>query len=307
MNGCLALSKLNEPAGSVAAEPVRIWLFQGEKKMNKKRAFTLIELLVVIAVIAILLSIILPALSKAKEIARMMVCGTNEKSLVMASKLWADDNDNFAIAAKWWRDPLHEFENGDTEDNSACSLMPYLDSSRKREKDSLTCPSAMNVDFFAKNPDVYNTEGQEKRFTYAANGYMIFNYCVSPGEIIGPLCGAPAYNGPEGPDNIHWNIHGSTKLSSIRNPARVAYFIDHEYYFVARWFFDPTVPPDRISGLSEEFWFQTRWHKKRHTDPYGIGMIGWVDGHVSREPKDFAEIVENNNSKRRWTMYFYGQ
>lgn len=279
--------------------------------MREQKAFTLIELLVVIAIIALLLSIIVPALYKGRELARMAVCGTNQRSLVMAAKLWADDHGGHAVAAKWWRDPLHTLSNGQVEDNSQVSLMPYLASSTNRKGDSLVCPSAANVKFYAMSED-YHTEGHEQTFTYAANGYMIFNYNHrTPGVIDGPRyeeVGSGRENGPKTEKGgfLYWDVRGSTKLSSIRNPARTAYFIDHEYYFVAHWFFDPTKKPEDIQSDSR-FWFQSRWHQKRPTDIYGIGMIGWVDGHVSREPKDFAELASSNELGRRWPMYYYGR
>jgi prepilin-type N-terminal cleavage/methylation domain-containing protein len=61
--------------------------------MEKQKAFTLIELLVVIAIIALLMAILIPALSIAKQQAGSSVCLMNEKQLVLAWMMYAEDND----------------------------------------------------------------------------------------------------------------------------------------------------------------------------------------------------------------------
>lgn len=62
---------------------------------NRLRAFTLIELLVVISIIALLMSVLMPALAKAKKQAEKMVCSTNLKQLSLANMTYASDNHGY--------------------------------------------------------------------------------------------------------------------------------------------------------------------------------------------------------------------
>lgn len=82
-----------------------------KKIRNNKKAFTLVELLVVISIIALLLSILMPSLQKAREQAQRVVCGSNFRSVGTGLLLYANDYNNSL--------PL-----GDPEHRAVCSWVP---------------------------------------------------------------------------------------------------------------------------------------------------------------------------------------
>ena len=130
----------------------------------KKKGFTLIELLVVIAIIAMLMAILMPALSKVKKIAARVVCGTNLKGLGTAQTVYANDyDDEYAVQGAGGAHTLDRFtanwaNNPNPKDWSSAGAITvgaslYL---LVREADvspkSFVCPSSDQKEYSGNNP-----------------------------------------------------------------------------------------------------------------------------------------------------------
>ena len=95
-----AYNTVMEAAGAIAEESRTMMASESRvtrasvSRVSLRRGFTLIELLVVIAIIALLVSILLPSLNRAKELARAAVCLSQLRSLGTGIFLYVEDQDN---------------------------------------------------------------------------------------------------------------------------------------------------------------------------------------------------------------------
>lgn len=146
------------------------------------KGFTLIELLVVISIIALLMSILMPSLSKAKELARKTVCLSSEKQLGLAAASYASEfNDSFNMGFDTTVPPA--------EYSAAIrylwtfSYRPYFDDIK-----IMSCAAAANPDN-NKGPNAtwgpYNGNGWDGEYgSYAMNCWL--NNTKQPASGISP-------------------------------------------------------------------------------------------------------------------------
>ncbi len=99
------------------------------RPLHEKLAFTIIELMVVIAIIAILVSLLAPALSGAKRKAQSLQCRYKVRQWGLAFKYWTDDNDDLFCYKGTERMPIDRGPNT----NAWYNVIPP-----KMGKDSLT-------------------------------------------------------------------------------------------------------------------------------------------------------------------------
>ncbi len=96
-------------------------------KLPSRSGFTLIELLVSISIIALLMSLILPAIQSARESARRIECGNHVKNLALGMHGFLAAQKQFPAAGYWGGGPSPDKNRPGPHHNWVVDLIPYLD------------------------------------------------------------------------------------------------------------------------------------------------------------------------------------
>jgi prepilin-type N-terminal cleavage/methylation domain-containing protein/prepilin-type processing-associated H-X9-DG protein len=131
------------------------------------RAFTLIELLVVISIIALLISILLPGLSRARKQGKGVVCLSNIRSLTSAVYLYTESSGGHF--------PTAGLTHGGHADDAVRSWVTQLAEDYGRNLEIARCPMDESVHFETALPD-----GRRRQTSFASNAYMVYPIAGQP-------------------------------------------------------------------------------------------------------------------------------
>jgi prepilin-type N-terminal cleavage/methylation domain-containing protein/prepilin-type processing-associated H-X9-DG protein len=236
--------------------------------------FTLIELLVVIAIIALLLAVVMPALRKAKELAKQVTCAAHQRGFGYAFLSYLEDNEgkshwgpNYGL---WYKVGLSG-EMFDKDDGSAywgIAYYPYAE-----DMDVFHCPSARRVDDW-----------------YDINNQPLFNWChfglntyisnrITPGiKLHAEMIILQ--------DHVEQKLDNNGDLFLIRPGEGVNL---PQWRFELRFDYPESIPECFRHGRSS--WAVSPTHPY---EPMGTGKSNnlWLDGHVSSISQTTGEDVQ---------------
>lgn len=232
------------------------------------RGFTLIELLVVVAIIALLVSVLLPALGRSRQQARAVVCASNLRSLSLAAFMYAESHNGWL--------PEFGYMHGGGEAHAAHSWILKIAREYGDNRNVLRCPADTSPHW---TQPLTPPNGPLRRTSFATNFY------VAAGGIDSPL----------------WERdgHAYNRLDWIRRPVATVLFV--ELAETGPYALADHVHPELWGEMhpAEKREAATQVVLERHL---GRGNYGFIDGHAARHSFEETFLIDQEPTDPEGTV-----
>jgi prepilin-type N-terminal cleavage/methylation domain-containing protein/prepilin-type processing-associated H-X9-DG protein len=246
-------------------------------------AFTLIEILVVVAIIALLIAVLLPSLSRARENAKASVCASNGHQMGLALQMYTN---------------VYKYTTGHHLTGSSVTPTEHIlfpirllramqaNGGKRGQAQIFWCPTSISKEKWdgVKRivPSQSGLPNDFPTFDYAINDWGTTNVSY-PCQGMGGHIFDPNHQN----DWAQSRWYGEVPADRIKRPGHMIAFGDNNINQAGQYDWDTAMDPTN----------ESEWPGNRHTNR---AMIVWADGHANLQPQKILVDKNKEGVRRMW-------